>query len=458
VTARKNLASIYLFFTISLILVNVTPLASAQNSENTGKIHGQVTLINKPLANQTVLLSKMQNNTLLLIANVTTDKNGNYTFENLALEETYLVSLIFQGVPYNKEVNFENQTSVQIDFTVYETTTSDADMKIRMIHLIIKLEEKHLRILEDAVYINAGLKVFNNSRLKAWLPSDIYGFKTSVMDCCVQQFEDNVLFDPMDPIKPNDKYSMWMEYNIEISSSEQQFEKKLAYDTEQFYLIIENKSGVTAEITSGLVNKSRIIEEGNVEYTVFNGTDLKANSTIVVRFTGLLAPKNYGLLFLWLIIPLILGIGFFTYPIVRKSTSEKKTLLHDLEAKKLMLFEAIAKLDSEYAAGKISKEKYEKLKSKHKKKVIEIIQQMEKGKGTQLTPPVSPSPILTELYAEEQALISTLHKLDLDYKKELVSAESYRKMKSKFEHRRAEVVKKIKKLEKTENKEDIPAG
>ncbi len=450
--ARKKSASIYFFLTISLVLVNITTIANAQDSENTGKIHGQVTLINDPLPNQTVSLSKLQDNTLIGIANATTDNNGNYAFENLTVEENYQVSFVFQGVLYSMEVNFKNQTSIQIDFAVYETTTSDADIKIRWIDILIKLEEGHLRIFENIFYINAGLHVFNNSLLKAWLPSGAYGFKTSVMDCCIQRIGGEVLFDPMMPIKPNGTHSMWMDYNL-ITSSQRQFEKKLAYDTEQFYLIVENKHEVTAEITAGLVNKSRITEVDNVEYTVFNGVNLKANSTVILKFTGLATPQNYAPIFLWVIIPLILGMSFLTYPIIRKRAYEKKTSSIDLEAKKLMLFEAIAKLDSEYATGKISKEKYEKLKSKHKKKIIAMIQQIEKSKATQLTSTDLHSQILTELHAEEQALISTLHRLDLDFKKGLVSAESYRKMKSKFEHRRAEVVKKIKKLEKEDSPE-----
>lgn len=451
-TARKKWVFLYFFLTISLVLVDIITTPKAQDLENTGKIHGQVTLIGDPLPNQTVSLNKLQNNTLILIANAITDNNGNYTFVNLTLEENCLVSLVFQGVLYSKEVIFQNQTSVQVDFTVYDTTINDADMKIQWIDIVIIFEEGHLRIFEETIYVNAGFQVFNNSRLRAWIPSGTYDLKTSVMDCCVQQFEDHVRFDPMDPIKPNGTYSRWIDYNIEISSSEQQFEKKLTYDAELIHLIIENRSGITAEITAGLENNPWSIEDNDVEYMVFNGTGLKANSTIVVRFSGLPVPQNYGPIFLWVIIPLILGISFLTYPIVRKRTTEKKTSPHDLEAQKLMAFEAITKLDSEYAAGKISKKKYEKLKSKHKTTAMAIIQQIEENKVTPLAPSVARAPMLTELYAEEQALISTLHKLDLDYKKGLVSVESYRKMKFKFENRRTEVVKKIKKLEKSEKK------
>jgi len=455
---RKNSTYVYFFLAISLILASVGAIARAQDAENTGKIQGKVTLLNETLANQTVSLKRLQNNTLIWISNATTDSKGNYTFAGLDVREKYQVSLVFQGVPYSKDVSFGNQTSIQIDFIVYATTTSDANMKIEWIDIVIVLEEGHLRIFENAIYGNTGLQVFNNSRLKAWLPPNRNSFKTSVMDCCIQQYEDNVLFDPMDPIKPNGNYSMWMDYNIPISSSDQQFEKKLAYNTEQFYLIVENKSGFRAEIIAGLANKPTIIEVDNVKYTLFTGIGLKADSTIIVKFTGLPAPQNYGPVFLWVLIPLIFGISFLTYPIVRKRSSEKKTPQNDLEAQKLTLFEAIAQLDSDYDAGKISKGKYEKLKSKHKNKAIEIMQQIEKSKVTQLTPPVSPASILTELQLEEQALISTLHKLDLDYDKGLVSVESYRKMKSKFEHRRAEVVKEIKKLEKTEKKDEASQG
>ncbi len=404
----------------------------------------------EPRDNQTVSLGKIQNTIIVPTANATTDISGNYTFENLTLGATYRVSLLYQGVPYSSDLSLTSQTSVQVDFTVYETTTEDIDIKIRMINLVIVLEEGRLRIFEDAVYVNRGLRVFNNSRLEAWLPSGLASFKTSVMDCCVQRLQDNVLFDPMDPIKPNGTYYMWMEYNITISSSVKLFEKKLAYDTEQFFLIIEDNPGVTADITAGLSNKSRTVEFDNGEYTVFNSTNLNADSTVSVRFTGLPTPKDFQLTFLWLIIPLVLGIGFLTYPIVRKRSSEEKTYPQDLKAQKTRLFEELAKLDSGYAAGEISKKKYEKLKAERKMKVITIIQQTEQGKVSQLTPPVAPSPLLMELHAEEQALISTLHKLDVDHKKGLVSAESHRKMKIKFERRRAEVVKKIKKLEKTE--------
>ncbi len=448
-TFRERLMFFCFFLTFSFILVSVSTAASAQELDHIGEIQGQVNLVDDPLPDQSVSLHKLQNSTWILVANATTDENGNYTFENLNLEERYEVSLNFQGVPYSKTVNFNGETSVQIGFTVYNTTTSDANMKIQMANLVVIFEEDGLRIFEDCIYRNAGLRVFNNSQLRAWLPSETSNFKTSIMDCCVQRTGNKVLLDPMDPIKPNGTYYMWLEYNLTISSSQQQLEKELAYDTEQFYLIIENEPGVTMEITAGLENKSRTVRVDNVEYTVFNGTNLKGNSTIKVMFTGLPIPPNYGPVLLWVLIPLILGIGVFTYPIIRKKASQP-----DLESKKSMAYEALAKLDSEYAAGKIPEDKYERLRSKYKKKAITMIQQIEKTKPIQSHPSKARPPVLAELHAEEQALISTLHELELNYKKRLVSEESYRKMRLRFESRRTEVIKKIRELETTANKNE----
>lgn len=60
--------------------------------------------------------------------------------------------------------------------------------------VLIQTSENLLSVHEYLTYENDGIKVFNNSRLIVWFPQEIRDFSSSIMDCCIQIFEDGAVF------------------------------------------------------------------------------------------------------------------------------------------------------------------------------------------------------------------------------------------------------------------------
>lgn len=381
----------------------------------------------------------------VILVNKTTDENGVAGFDHLDLNETYRVSFTFQGVPYYEDVSFRESSSIKVNFTVYETTMSDEDIKISLHYLFVKLEEDHLSIIENIIYRNDGVKVFNNSWLKASLPKGRFDFATSIMDCCLKELEDGILFDPMDPIKPGGKFQLWMEYKIDLSSSESLFKRRIDYDTDSFYFFFDDTAGADVRSTAGLISKGTV-KVGKTNYNLLVGSNLEAGTYIIVELSWAASSQESGWQIMIGTILLAIPVGYYVTSILTKKMEKKS--VKDLEEEKVALFKKLLKLDSEYDAGKISKEKYEKIKSKYKKRVIEVMRQIDKFKDAQMKPPVPSSQMLKDLYAEEHALTSTLEKLEADFKRGLVSEDGYRKIKARFEDRRTAVRKKIEELEK----------
>src|SRR5438270_8931181 len=101
-----------------------------------GRIFGQLldgTNKNAPVARQSVTLQMAQGNTATDLASVTTDARGSYAFDNLSTDKniSYALYIRYQGAQYNSALITLNTKPVQqVNLTVYEATTSTANMAI----------------------------------------------------------------------------------------------------------------------------------------------------------------------------------------------------------------------------------------------------------------------------------------------------------------------------------------
>jgi hypothetical protein len=103
---------------------------------STGHIFGQVldgSKKNAPLARQSVTLKMAQGNLSIDVATVTTDIHGSYSFANLSTGRTtdYILSISYQGAQYTSNpITLDTKPMQQVNLTVYEATTSTANMAI----------------------------------------------------------------------------------------------------------------------------------------------------------------------------------------------------------------------------------------------------------------------------------------------------------------------------------------
>jgi len=388
---------------------------------------------------------KLENPPGTILVNATTDSNGKYAFEHLGLNDTYWIILVYEGVPYYKDFSFTNGSSAQLNIVVYETTRSDENIVVNAYQVLIQTSEDLLIVSEYITYENVGINVFNNSRLSVWLPRDMHDFSSSIMDCCIQVYEEGAIFDPMDPIMPGQKYSLSMSYYLDVVSSDYVFIKKIEYNTEAFHLFVEDIGDIQEIRAPGLENQGTVTLD-DIEHTFFMGSDLEAGIYLAVNLVGVGPSFDFMNQLVGIILVSMIPAFLVSYSIIRRK-SKGKTSVEDLEAKKRAIFNKIIQLESDYESGDISENSFENLRSKYRKRVIELMQLIDESKSHQS----QSQQHLSDQRIEEKSLLSTLEKVEEDFKKGLISEEGYQKIKAVYEKRRIKVLEEIRKSEETPN-------
>jgi len=326
------------------------------------------------------------------------------------------------------------------------------------------MEGEYLSIWEGFTFGNVGDQIFNNSWLKIWLPPEAEEVDSDVMDCCVQNTDEGILIDPMDPIFPAAAWETRVEYKIKAKTSKQVLAARMEYDTPSFLFLIENVPGITLESPVGLTYEGER-DLGGTEYIIYRGIDLAAGETVSVQFKGLVSWTDVLTRSPWvwagglLVAPVALLVYFFVLkkdggskepeqrPVVplrkvsstprsaeEESPSVGESSIEDLEAERNALRSVLDKIEEDHRKSEISDEEYRTLKSRYSDNLKEI----------EAEPKSLPADDEREdLTAEESAIGSVLEKIASDHDKGLLSERAYRRLRERYEERLAEVRAKL---------------
>ncbi len=401
------------------------------------------------------------------VGHVETDSSGSGKFAGLNIGDPFMLSFNYEGVPYSELFDFVNSTTARVELQLLGTTTSDESINAYMHHLIIEMDGEYLSIWEGFTFRNLGDQIFNNSWLKIWLPPEAEEVISDVMDCCVQNTDEGIIVDPMDPIFPNGTFETNVEFKIKAKSSKQVLSTRMEYDTPSFLYLIKSMPGVTIENPVGVTLDSER-DLGGTDYIIYRGTALAAGDTVSVQFTGLVSWTDVLMRnpLVWagglLIAPAALLLYFF---VLRKDGSSEEpeqpqaaslrevsdtpesedesltageSSIEDLEAERNALRSVLEKIEEDYRKGEIPKDAYRTLKSKYRENLKEIEAELQ-------SPPVDDEH--EDFMAEESAIGSVLEKIALDHDKGLLSERAYNRLRERYEERLAEVRAKLGKNE-----------
>ena len=329
------------------------------------------------------------------IASAVTDETGLGQFEGLDYGEPYMIAFNHEGIPYTKVFSFENGTSAFVDFRLLSVTTSDEDMEDYMHHIIVEVGEENINVWEAITFRNTGTHIFNNSMLRIRLPDDAVDLTHEIMDCCVQLTEEGLMFDPMEPIRPTESFETSISYNIKIKKAEQVVEKRLAYDTETFFIFVKKAQGVTAEAMEGIIyDGDRTL--GGEEYLIFKGTGIPQGGVVSLKLTGLMTLTDtlFQSPLLWAALFLIAPVGFVVYLLRGKRGPEEPSKEHveetappegeeevsdegaeqlmDLKAEKIAVEALISRIEGDYESGEISASTFERLIRRYEERLQRV--------------------------------------------------------------------------------------
>jgi hypothetical protein len=380
--------------------------------------------------------------------NVTTDSAGIGVFEQLDVDDPYEVYLIHERVPYSKNTGFDDSTTSKIEIQLLETTTSDADVKVPLHHVIISQEGDNLGFWEAIDYINAGETVFNTSWLSGWMQPGAFDMSHNSMDCCIQFSEEGpYTFDPMDPLFPGDVHLLEISYKAEAKVPTQVIEKKIVYDTEALYFLVQKVPKFTAESLEGLELLSVETYDG-IQYYYFKGSELKAGNVVRLRLKTELTVLDVlsGNPLIWGSLLLLIPAGAVVYVVAFRKT--KGDLMENLEQKKRELFSGLAEAEKNFNEGKITRDEFEKLQKEFKKRSIQVLKEINKRKPGKKARVMSKTSVderseTTDLLSELKAVDSVLRELRSDYEGGAMTEDSYERISARYHERRSRIEEQL---------------
>lgn len=324
-----------------------------------------------------------------------TSSDGTFKFEKLAWDRSYSLSLAFDGAEYStdKMVFAPGEDVKTLDLPVYEPTMDDPGITVSEEHTIFEISEDGLNVGDIVIFNNPGDRIFVGSAdlgdgrkesLKFDLPAEALNvtFMHGIDPESVVTTETG--FSDTESVMPGEKRVIFA-YSMPKSSTDSvTIEKKIIYPTDSLLLLIpETKDGVEVS-GGGLTADPEPINMENVNYTKWQAKDLKPGDRITVKFKAPGGIAAYLTDYVkWAALGLVLllvGIGIL-YSSMGKGGAEKRRDTEARERKDLLdkrsrLIQDIASLDDEFETGKISEDRYHKLRESMKEELVEATRRL----------------------------------------------------------------------------------
>ena len=313
-----------------------------------GRIFGQLldgTNKNAPVARQSVTLQMAQGNTATDLASATTDARGSYAFGNLSTAKTisYALYIRYQGAQYNSALITLNTKPVQqVNLTVYQATTSTANMAIVRATILLHKPEAQKGIIPVS-----ELFIFRNLDLRTYVGSlDASHGKPNALRFSLPHTARNVSlgkgfdgykaiqvdrgFATDAPVPPGDSQFAFT-FDVPYTLSSYDFDFTIVYPTVQLALLIPPEIHATSDTLKG----QGPVGTNQDTYNLLQANALLANKQVHVQLDGLpaitpatnsttLNPTASWLIVVLLIMAAILFGTWFLYRSAHRHASRKK--------------------------------------------------------------------------------------------------------------------------------------
>ncbi len=409
-STKKILAFCAVLVLIALAVMALPTARVEAQAAGQGKVDGQIlngTKDAKPstTAGLTVtLLSVAQGATGMISSTAQTDANGHFAFSNLSTLTTtqYLATTSYAGIPYYSDVfSFqENQTTIPLSMTVYETTTDPSVVRVAQTHIIMDIETRLLNVTEVLVVQGTSDRVLvgataDNPHKPTLIVPIIPGATDAQFsnppDADGTTLQSDGVLTYTQRLYPNDNpgNSLVMHYTVPFNPPSYSFDLKLPYDTATLRILAADV-GETIQ-ASQLGAPTPFLAPGGSRFIQLSGSDLKAGSTVSVTMTNLpatvapapgsatapaptAAPTNNNLQLVGgavLAIAALAAIGLLLYPVLRRRRAQPAAVEPSTADRRMELLQAMADLDDDFEAGKISEAEYKEERARLKAELLE---------------------------------------------------------------------------------------
>jgi mono/diheme cytochrome c family protein len=362
----------------------LTEFQIPKNRLEKGKIKGVV--VNKSLSQNVseldIKLTSYMGDKSREEYSVKSNSKGQYIFEDLRWDRSYIISLMYKGVEYaTGKIVFTPEESIKaFDLPVFDTSTDDSLVIQDSSHIIIEIQEDRASVAELSVFSNGSNSVFigndineeKRETLRFDIPNnaDAIQFHHGISEQ-TSVLEDGKLISTQS-VQPGISRIIFS-YQIPINR-ETKINRKLNYLTNsQLILVSDNGYETNVEGLEG----GEQVDMHNKKFLKWSGNNLKKGHEIKINISKPIIVTDYVKWIVLLVVIILIGasIGYSFY---RKNRIEVQIDNHDinLESLKDSLIRDIAKLDDMFEAKDIGEQEYKKLREEKKAKLLELIDKL----------------------------------------------------------------------------------
>jgi len=159
----------------------------------------------------------------------TVDAEGNFRFENLPTEYQYVLVVNHTEVDYYLQIIFgEGETEKSIDIQVYDATTDNQAVSIRLAHAIIYVEEEFFTVSQVFWLVNDGDRTYigTDGVLVFTLPEDAITFEAPKALMADYQLLDRSRVTYLVPFPPGER-QLYFSYTLPKPDSAVPYLRKL---------------------------------------------------------------------------------------------------------------------------------------------------------------------------------------------------------------------------------------
>lgn len=321
-----------------------------------------------------VKLLRSSNDIFSEVTHINTDKSGNFIFNNINLnkDDSYFLFTKYKGIDYLSPPIKPNQSNViASDLSIYETTTRNQDIHVKMHHIFLEAKDESLGVRELLIIENRGNKTYIGSRevrpgkretLRISLPEGATNVESVGP---ILSFKSNDGFIDTTAIKPGIKRVLFA-YTINFPIEDYQFVKRINLRTDNLDFIFPD-SGIA--VKSNHLELAEPILNAGKRFLILKGNNFSSGTDIVIKIIGRNYMANQLKWVIVILVSILIGIGFTLSLFKRsghranyKKGRQYRTPLVSNESsqtdQRLVVLQSIAELDNLSESGLIALEEY----------------------------------------------------------------------------------------------------
>jgi len=366
-----------------LLLAAIVPGVAFGAAPQVGTIQGQVTNGTSGGGSVagvqvTLFATNGDNSTTHLTA--TADANGHYEFKDVssASTSTYVIGLSYQEAEYYSDAQTfgDNETTKNVDITVYDSTTDDSAITVVSAHTVIFLENGGLAIQELYVFANMSdhtyVGTLDNATgargtLRFALPAGFADLQFGGDLAATGVMASDTGFVDTAPVQPGAKQAFYS-YAVPLKSGTYTYSRKIDYTTLKYSMLVQ---GDRVSVKSDNLEAAGTTNMGTAVFTNLTGGDLAAGSTLSATLSGLAVAKKASPM-LWIGLGVVVvGLGLVCLYFVRRKSPVAASAPASADEEERLLA-AIADLDDDFENAKIAEGPYRAARAKLKAELVEL--------------------------------------------------------------------------------------